>query len=178
MIFAGSFLAIFCIYNLWIRVFALISSIVALMVIYIYTDFILNFNDLQLRLFNWGLHLSFIDNWRDILFGYGVINSTLEKIPIDNFLIRYICNLGVVGTLLPIILLIYIYAYSNLNQKFFICVFVGAAFFNDIFAYPPSLAVFSGSLALMELLNLRMAVSSPKRNTHLSGWKLRVDGRV
>jgi hypothetical protein len=149
MIFAGSLLAIFFVINLRLKL--LIAIFALFLFIFNYSDYIHNFNDLQLRVKNWGLHLSYMNNWHDILLGYSSPNMSLDKIPIDNFLVRYFCNLGIVGMLVPIIMLIYIFKGSPLKQKFFVSVYVGAALFNDLFAYPPSLAVFSGGVALMLL---------------------------
>jgi hypothetical protein len=149
MILAGSFVAIFFMYSLRYKILISIFSLILFAFVMNYTDYIDNFHDLQLRLINWGVHLSFMNSWQDIFFGYGSPNSSLDKIPIDNFIVRYFCNLGVVGMMVPIMMLAYIFRGSLLKQKFFVSIYLGAAIFNDLFAYPPSFAVFSGAVSLM-----------------------------
>lgn len=151
MIAAGLLSAILMRLGIFVSILSTLLLISIFAFLYFYTEIIFAFYDLQLRLINWQLHLSEMDSLDKLILGYGDTPQSLEGIPIDNFIIRYLCDLGILGLFLIFSMLFFIYRYSGSGAKFFIVVFCGSAVFNDLFAYPPVLAVFSGGLSLIIL---------------------------
>ncbi len=124
--------------------------------------------DLLLRLNNWGYHIAKLD-LSSIFFGLKGTRVN-DGIPIDNSFIRVLCSGGLFLLIIYFVALTVIYFRLHNDAKLLFIIFVVASIFNDIFSYPPALSAIVGGLILTS-----WAVSSPKRNTHLSGRKLRVD---
>lgn len=119
------------------------------------TDYFKNFSDVQLRINNWNEHLNVVDGYTDFFLGYNKEFKGLDKVPIDNFLIRYFVNLGVMGLAFVGYTLYKIYIDSNKTERLFMITYIFSALLNDIFAYPPALATFCGGLALFRILKIK-----------------------
>lgn len=144
--------------NIYIKIFlsCLICGVIILMP---FTDFYRDFDDLQLRLNNWRYYLSLIQTPSDLLLGLDIkskitvfyLDGVRELPPIDNFIVRLLVGVGLVGFILFCSIIMVVYFNINSTAKNFLIIFTFSSIFNDLYSYPPCLGGFVGAVSLLSI---------------------------